>query len=310
MKRMTVGRSLVLAQLWVLGFAIAHTAIHSPAQTDARIAINEGGPQIAVSASALDFGGVGVKRTKELTLTVSNVGGAVLKGTARMAGPKAPFSIKDAAYSLKSGERKQLRVRYTPSEPGTNTDSIILSGAGVVQVPVRGWAGIPPQPPGNVRFVTPEDVDRADLIVRYNSDSTSFVVRPAQKETIGEHVFYSILQRAEVLKLAAEQPRRELAIVVLPHFSLRTSDSTAMSRSSEDARPEWQWNLGTLVSELGKAGYQRFIFCEGGRKVDQVAGLRILEGPQGAGAASGLRRAVVGPGLWRLHRAPATQAGG
>ncbi len=282
---MMAGRTLVLTHLLALGFvAVALIAVHSFAQVGGSGSSTERAPQIAVSASVLDFGPVRVQGKKDLTLRVWNTGGGVLSGTATCT---APFAIKDAAYSLKSGVSKSLTVRYQPSAPGTNAGAIILSGAGRVQVLLTGRAGVPPQPPQRVRFVTPEEVDRADFIVRYSDDRTSYVVKPATQEAVPRHIFYEPLTSAEVVKLAAAQPRHELAIIVLPRFRGRSADAGVAPKPEAGRGTDWLKNLEAFVKDLRKAGYQSLVFCEGGTKVGKVAGLRVVEGPQVATALTG-----------------------
>ncbi|HOX56632.1 MAG TPA: hypothetical protein P5205_07870 [Candidatus Paceibacterota bacterium] len=217
-------------------------------------------------------------------MRIWNVGGGVLNGTASVTGP---FAIKDATYSLKSGQGKTLSVRYQPAAPGTNTSAIVLSGADKAQVLLTGRAGVPPQPPQSFRVITPEEVSRADFIVRYSDDRTSYVVKPAEKEVLPRHAFYTPLTSAEVLNAAAKQPRRELMIIVLPRFHYHSTDASAGSALDETKRLNWLKNLGDLIKGLRLAGYQSLIFCEGRGSVNKIAGLRVVEGPEKALATSG-----------------------
>ena len=211
----------------------------------------------------MDFGLVGVRRTKDLTLTVSNVGGGILKGTATAAGS---FSIKgDNTYSLNGGQKKSLNVRYMPSAPGTNTDSIILSGGTTAQVLVTGWARMLPEPPQKLRVVTEAEVKLADFIVRYYDDRTSYMLKPPMKDRTAGADYYSICERADVLKLAAAQPGRELALVVIVHYP--------SSASEEPAKLAW-------ANDLQSLGYKGIIFCRGGDKVDRIVGLEVRNDPQ------------------------------
>ncbi len=186
MKRILAGRFVALTLVLALGCAAALLAVAFAAQTSPQAATDPQAPRIGVSPVALDFGAVGVQRTKDLSLRIWNVGGGVLSGTAAAEGP---FTIRDAAYSLKSGQSKTLTVRYKPTAPGTNTGAIVLSGADTVRVRVTARAGVPPPPPQRVRFITPEEVDRADFIVRYSDERTSYVVKPPRQEAVPRHAF-------------------------------------------------------------------------------------------------------------------------
>ena len=267
MKRMTAGRALVLTPLLVVWFAVVQMETHSPAQTNLRAGADERSPQVAVSPSVLDFGLVGVRRTKDLTVTVSNAGGGKLKGTATAA---SPFSVVGDAYALKAGQSKSLTVRYKPSAPGTNTGSILLSGGTPAQVLLTGWARMPPEPPGKLRvvtrYVTEYEVKQADFILHYWSDLTSYVLKPpVMDRTVGAQ-FYSIYGRADVLKLAAARPGRALALIAVTYFP----DSAA----EETVKLAW-------ANDLQSLGYKEIIFCRGNpNKVDQIIGLEVLNGPQ------------------------------
>ena len=99
-----------------------------------------------------------------------------------------------------------------------------------------------------VRFT---EQDQANIVVRYYTDDTSYVLKPAQKDG----PFLSILKQDAVLDLARRQPGRQLAVVILIHNPSQT----------EAARVQTKWrNL------LTDAGYQRVVFLRavGGMKVN------------------------------------------
>jgi hypothetical protein len=92
--------------------------------------------------------------------------------------------------------------------------------------------------------------DQANLIVRYYTDDTSYIVKPATTEG----PFLSVLGKDAVLDVARQQPARDLAVVILIQY-----------------RDE---NLGAAVKQqwtqsLASAGYQRVVFLSsvGGTKV-------------------------------------------
>jgi len=230
----------------------------------------------------LDFGLVGVGRSKELSLTVSNAGGGILKGRATAS---RPFRLAGEKYSLRAGQSKSLTVRYQPSNAGTNTGSVLLSGGTPVHIALNGWARVPPKPPQKLRVVTPEDVRQADFIVRYNDERTSHVLKPRMTETFGKGEFLSIFEREGVQKLAATQPRREHAIIVLSKLALFFSFSGNVSRPEDDA---WFRKLSVLVANLEKLGYGQLIFCTGDPDNEkELEGLPVVGIPQLEAVPSG-----------------------
>ena len=58
------------------------------------------------------------------------------------------------------------------------------------------------------------EAETADFIARYYSDETSYTLKPAMME----ETFRSVCDRALLLKLAGQQPRRELAVIVMIHY--------------------------------------------------------------------------------------------
>jgi hypothetical protein len=99
---------------------------------------------------------------------------------------------------------------------------------------------------------------QADLIVRFYSEGTSYVLKP--KKTDGP--FLTIHNKAAVLDLAKQQPGRQLAVVVLIHYVTE----------SEAERVKHDWT--TLLTEIG---YKRVVFLRalGGM---EVTGLLVLAG--------------------------------
>ena len=104
-----------------------------------------------------------------------------------------------------------------------------------------------------VRF---SEQDKANLIVRYYTDDTSYVLKPATTQG----PFLSVLKQEAVLDVARRQSGRELAVVILIHYSCKSE--------TEAVRQKWT----TLLTGLG---YQRVVFLGalGGMRVN---GLRVL----------------------------------
>jgi len=250
------------------------------AQTNQVAGSDQPGPVTAISPSGLDFGLVGVGRTKDLLLTVKNAGGGTLAGTATVS---APFSIVAGSnYSLGGNQSQRLTVRYGPTAEGTDSQLLVFSGGSAATVPVTGSARTPPPPPGSPRITgttsnhasTPAaktrkfaEEEEADFIARYYTDEVSYALKPAMMDG----VFRSICDRALLLKLAGQQPRRELAVVVLIHYPVaETEDATKLA-----------W-----VNDLTGLGYRRIVFLRSGNRM-QVNGLPILEGPPAAAMSAG-----------------------
>jgi len=246
-------------------------------QSTAVIGTPQAGPVVAVSPGALNFGLVGVGRVKELTLTLENTGGGWVAGVATV--PK-PFSIlASERYAIAAGHSYLLTVRYAPTAEGTNSDVLVISGAAAV--PVMGFARRPPQPPGKPRIAatasnhtsTPRarptkfaEAQTADFIARYYTDETGYCLTPP----VMDGSFRSPCDRRRLLKLAGQQPGRELAVIVLTHYPGVDTEEAA--------------KLGWL-NDLTALGYRRIVFLRG-RNSMQVNGLPVLETPEGSTIAA------------------------
>jgi hypothetical protein len=110
-----------------------------------------------------------------------------------------------------------------------------------------------PQHASRGRF---HEQERANLIVRYYTDDTSYVLKPEAKEG----PFLAVLNRDAVVDLAKHQAERELAVVVLVHYSAESQ--------SQAVKEKWR-------RLLGEAGYQRVVFLRGQRSM-RVNGLAVL----------------------------------
>jgi hypothetical protein len=107
--------------------------------------------------------------------------------------------------------------------------------------------------PRTTRF---SEQERADLVVRYYTDDTSYLLKPSMKE----RGFLSILDRDAVLEVAKQQPGRQLAVVILIHYNFE-SEAEAVKRN-------WR-NLLTQI------GYQRVVFLRASTGM-QINGLPVL----------------------------------
>ena len=122
-----------------------------------------------------------------------------------------------------------------------------------------------PSPVENLPKFT--EADAADFIARYYSDQTSYVLKPVMME--GE--YKSVCDRPGLLKLAQQQPGRELAVVVLIHY--------LSAESEESVKLAW-------VHDLTGLGYRRVVFLRAGKSM-QVADLPVLESPRASAVFAG-----------------------
>ncbi|MGD8450709.1 MAG: C1 family peptidase [Phycisphaerae bacterium] len=96
-----------------------------------------GGPRIEVTPSTLNLGSVNVGSDTTGTVSIKNVGGEALTGSA--AGLNTPFSIDGSAdYSLAPGATQVMTIRFAPTLQGSYSDTIVFSGGGGDTVTVSG----------------------------------------------------------------------------------------------------------------------------------------------------------------------------
>ena len=110
-----------------------------------------------------------------------------------------------------------------------------------------------PRTSAQARF---NEQERANLVVRYYTDDTSYVLKPAKSDG----PFLRVLRQDAVVDVARQQPGRELAVVILIHYG----------DESQAAAVKQKW-----TSLLTDVGYQRIVFLRslGGMQVD---GLPVL----------------------------------
>ncbi len=111
------------------------------------------------------------------------------------------------------------------------------------------------------------EVEATNFIVRYYSDDTSYMLKPL----LMEGTFRTICNRAQVLKLAEQQPGRNLAVVLLIHYRSPVTENSV--------KVAW-------ANDLKGLGYQRIVFLCAGKGME-VKGLPILESPSASAAPSG-----------------------
>jgi plastocyanin len=75
-------------------------------------------PACSLSAASLNFGSVTLGASKDLTFSITNVGGGTLTGT--VTSPCGEYTIQGtASYTLGAGASATFTVRFTPSQTGT-----------------------------------------------------------------------------------------------------------------------------------------------------------------------------------------------
>jgi len=112
------------------------------------------------------------------------------------------------------------------------------------------------------------DETNADLIVRYYSDKVSHVQKPPTMEG----PFFTACERPMVLKVAAEQPKRELAVLVLMPQIYRLKDPELAEKNEDQIKAIWE-------RDLKRVGFQHVVFLRAGRGM-QVYNLPTLKGPR------------------------------
>jgi hypothetical protein len=110
--------------------------------------------------------------------------------------------------------------------------------------------------PRTARLARFNEQEQANLVIRYYTDDTSYVLKPEAKDG----PFLSVLNKEAVLEVAKRQPTRQLAVVIMIHHGAE----------SELTEVKQKW--GTLLTE---AGYQRVVILRASKGM-QVDGLPVL----------------------------------
>lgn len=117
--------------------------------------------------------------------------------------------------------------------------------------------------------------EATDLVVRYYSDQTSYVLKPKQMDG----AFLRIFTPNAVVDLATRQPRRELAVVVMVYYT-------------EDARRgrlEQEW-----TERLRRIGFRRVVFLLATNDM-KINGLEILKDTAQGGVGDSLTKQGLNP---------------
>ncbi|HZR19660.1 MAG TPA: choice-of-anchor D domain-containing protein [Verrucomicrobiae bacterium] len=95
-----------------------------------------GSPILSVTPSTQDYGSITVGTSSDRNFTVQNTGSGTLSGSVTASSPFAVIS--GGGYSLGSNQSQAVTVRFSPTTPGTNTQSLSFTGGNGATVQVRG----------------------------------------------------------------------------------------------------------------------------------------------------------------------------
>jgi hypothetical protein len=138
-------KTALFAFLLMLGLTLPRVG---SAQTNVLAVAN---PVISVTPTNLNFGIIGVGRTKDLVVTIENVGGGTLAGSASA---KDYFSVvSGGTYNLTNHQSQKVTIRYNPKTVGDFSQTVSFTGAGSLSVSAHGKSGIPPAAPQNLHIV-------------------------------------------------------------------------------------------------------------------------------------------------------------
>jgi len=107
----------------------------------------------------------------------------------------------------------------------------------------------------------------ASVVIRYYSDATSFMLKPEKLEGS----FRSLLDKSQILKIAKDEPARDMAVVIIGIFETKQEEDHVMRA----------W-----MRPLKQLGFQRTVFLRAGRHME-VQGLPIIDNPSEQPALSG-----------------------
>jgi hypothetical protein len=122
-------------------------------------------PVLSIDASSLDFQGLSVASTRDLTFTIQNIGGGSLDGSVSST---EPFSIiSGSPFSIQSGGKQIVGVRFSPVTSGIFRNNItISSNIGDDAVSVNGIGFVSNNNPGpiQIKTITPSSGIPGDII--------------------------------------------------------------------------------------------------------------------------------------------------
>ena len=145
-------KAAFLACLLTLGLMLPQP---SSAQTSGLVVTN---PVISVTPTNLNFGIIGVGRTKNLSVVVQNLGGGTLAGSVSASAGDAFSVVSGGTYALTNNQSQAVTIRYSPKSVGDFSQTVRFTGGGSMSVSAHGKSGIPPAAPTNVHIVAPQNL--------------------------------------------------------------------------------------------------------------------------------------------------------
>lgn len=121
-------------------------------------------PILSVSPSSLSYGTVNIGQTKDMTVTVSNVGGGTLTGGASLSHSNYTI-VGSPSYSLAAGQSTTITVRFGPSAADTYTGVVQFTGGGAASVGLSGTGAFLNLPPLKLSVSSGINFGQVDLDV-------------------------------------------------------------------------------------------------------------------------------------------------
>lgn len=100
--------------------------------------VGEIGPVCDVSPTSLNFGTVIVGESKDLSFTITNLGGGTLTGTPSVACDDYSIISGGSPYSLTSGQSRVVTIRFSPTSAGIRNCAIETGSSACSDVPCSG----------------------------------------------------------------------------------------------------------------------------------------------------------------------------
>jgi hypothetical protein len=127
-------------------------------------------PQLNVTPSSLNFGGIVIGSTSQLSLQLQNTGNQALTISSSTL-PAAPYSVSTLPTSIAAMSSVNVTVTFAPTAAGTfNSSLVINSNGGNATIPLAGTSGTAP-----VMVISPMSLDFGTVAVG-SSKSLSFTI--------------------------------------------------------------------------------------------------------------------------------------
>jgi uncharacterized repeat protein (TIGR02543 family) len=122
-------------------------------------------PKLQLAPNSYDFGEIVIQTTSTCTITITNIGGGTLSGSATVS---APYSIVSGeTYSLLTNESQSVEIKYAPTEVGKYDATVTFTGVDGASATLTGTAC-----PHPAISVTPASRDFGEIEVGSAADKT------------------------------------------------------------------------------------------------------------------------------------------